>query len=64
MTIKVQKMILPSSQEVYWTVIGEDHLPIARDFAKEVISLPIGPHLSNEELKYVIHEVKSVTNKN
>ena len=29
MTIKVQKMILPSSQEVYWTVIGEDHLPIA-----------------------------------
>lgn len=44
--------------------IAEDHLPIARDFAKEVISLPIGPHLSNEELKYVIHEVKSVTNKN
>ena len=29
MTIKVQKMILPSTKEVYWTVLGEDDLPIA-----------------------------------
>ena len=39
---------------------GRQDLPITEDHAKSVLSLPIGPHLSNEDHSYVIQTLKEI----
>jgi len=35
-----------------------DHFPVAERLAKEVLSLPMGPHLSDEQVDFVINAVR------
>ena len=35
-----------------------DHLPIARDLAKEVLSLPIGPHLDTRAARQLAEQTE------
>jgi dTDP-4-amino-4,6-dideoxygalactose transaminase len=51
--------IPPHMQEAYSTLgFRQEDFPIARDLANQVISLPIGPHLSDAEVDIVINAVK------
>ncbi len=50
--------ISPHMQVAYKSLgISLDSLPIARNLAKEVLSLPIGPHLNDKELSYIIEKI-------
>jgi len=40
------------------TPLADAHLPVAETFAREVLSLPIGPHLSPAEQARVIDAVR------
>lgn len=42
----------------------EGDFPITEDFAKSVLSLPMGPHLSTEDVKIVASEVREFIRKN
>lgn len=47
--------VAPHLQGAYEEMaLGEGSLPISESIHREVISLPIGPHLSGEEVSYVI----------
>ena len=47
--------IPPHMQEAYADLgLNEDSLPLARQLANEVLSLPIGPHLSPDEVREVV----------
>ncbi len=51
----------PHMQDAYASLgIGSDKLPIARDFAKEVLSLPMGPHLTPDAAQQVVDALRDV----
>lgn len=51
--------IPPHMQGAYAKLgIAPDVLPLARDLAKEVISLPMGPHLGQENASFLVDEIK------
>ena len=37
--------------------IEADSLPLARELSEQTISLPVGPHLDNEKLSYIIRKI-------
>lgn len=37
--------------------IPPDALPLARDRAQEVLSLPMGPHLDRENISFLVYEI-------
>jgi dTDP-4-amino-4,6-dideoxygalactose transaminase len=47
----------PHLQPAYASVRAFDRLPVAETLADEVLSLPIGPHLSGEDAQHVIDAV-------
>ena len=47
---------LPPQMDLY--AIDESHFPISEVLAKEVLSLPIAPHLTREQLEYVVNTIK------
>lgn len=52
--------IPPHMQKAYADLaIPVDALPIARQFANEVMSLPIGPHLSSEQARIVVDAINN-----
>lgn len=54
--------IPPHMQAAYADLgFAADDLPLARQLADEVLSLPIGPHLSDDDVGLVIDAVRSVT---
>ena len=51
----------PHAQKAYADLgLGDGDLPIASAFAREVLSLPIGPHLTEEHCDHVIRSVLKV----
>jgi dTDP-4-amino-4,6-dideoxygalactose transaminase len=54
---------IPPHMQAAYSGLGllPDDLPLARKLAAEVLSLPIGPHLSFEAMRRVITEVKAAT---
>ena len=51
--------IPPHKQMAYRsTVFSDDRLPIAEALAKTVLSLPIGPHLNDDQVSVVIKSIK------
>lgn len=53
--------IPPHRQEAYARDSGEWDLPIATKLANEVLSLPMGPHLSREQVHEAIHVLRETT---
>jgi dTDP-4-amino-4,6-dideoxygalactose transaminase len=50
--------IPPHKQKAYSSSVLSSHrLPIAESLASHVLSLPIGPHLSDESLTYVVNSI-------
>jgi dTDP-4-amino-4,6-dideoxygalactose transaminase len=43
------------------TALGRAHLPIAEELASTVLSLPIGPHLQDQQVDRVIHAIAACT---
>lgn len=39
---------------------NNQHLPISENMAKEIISLPIGPHLEDKDLKFIISSIQEI----
>jgi dTDP-4-amino-4,6-dideoxygalactose transaminase len=53
--------IPPHRQEAYENAgFGRDSLPVASALADQVLSLPMGPHLAQEQVEQVIAAVKRV----
>lgn len=52
--------IAPHMQQAYSDMaLAPDALPLARDLASEVLSLPIGPHLSSDAVGAISNAIKS-----
>lgn len=52
----------PHAQAAYADLgLSSNNLPLATKLAKEVLSLPIGPHLSDEQVEHVIDALKTLT---
>lgn len=52
---------VPAHQQDYMRVLaGEYHLPVAEKLAKEVISLPVHPQLSEADLETIVTEVNKL----
>ena len=52
---------IPAHQQPYIKeVVGEVHLPVAEQMAKEVISLPVRPQLSQTDLNTIVREVNKL----
>lgn len=47
-------------QEYMRKIVGDYHLPVAEKFAKQVISLPIHPQVSQEDLEKIVTEVNKL----
>ena len=55
--------IPPHMQEAYESLgIAPETLPLAKDMSEEVLSLPIGPYLDDEEVIFIISEIIKKTN--
>lgn len=53
--------IPPHMQSAYAHLeIGPDDLPLARDLAGEVLSLPISPHLGHEQVQHIISTLNAM----
>lgn len=53
--------IPPHMQEAYRGLGFKEHMfPLAKKISKQIISLPLGPHLSDIELQYVIKSIKQI----
>lgn len=53
--------IPPFLQKAYeHLALSVDDYPLAGQYAREVLSLPMGPHLKEEEIEYICNIVKSV----
>lgn len=50
--------IPPHRQAAYSSVIQPKSHPIAESLAHEVLSLPIGPHLTNQQINWVVENIK------
>lgn len=54
--------IPPHLQDAYADLnIQAETLPLSKDISQEVLSLPIGPHLSNEEIIFIIDEIIKIS---
>jgi perosamine synthetase len=52
---------VPVHQQGYMReIIGDVHLPVAEQLAKEVISLPVHPQLSQDDLETIVREVNKL----
>ncbi len=52
--------IPPHMQEAYTKLgLAPDALPLARDLAAEVLSLPMGPQLNSEQISNIIRQIQS-----
>jgi dTDP-4-amino-4,6-dideoxygalactose transaminase len=47
-------------QEYIAKIVGDVHLPVAEQMAKEVVSLPVHPKLSEEEREHIVMEVNKL----
>lgn len=47
-------------QEYIQKIVGDVHLPVAEQMAKEVISLPVHPKLSGEDREQIVREVNKL----
>jgi dTDP-4-amino-4,6-dideoxygalactose transaminase len=55
--------IPPHMQQAYAQLgITPDALPLARDLAGKVLSLPIGPHLAREDIEYIVQTLQQLSN--
>lgn len=52
--------VAPHRQKAYAELTGSVQLPMAERLAAEVLSLPIGPHLTDAQVDHVIHAVRTV----
>lgn len=50
--------IPPHRQAAYSSVVQPKSHPIAESLAHEVLSLPIGPHLTNQQINWVVESIK------
>ena len=49
---------VPAHQQGYiQEIVGEVKLPVAEQMAEEVLSLPVHPHLTDEDRQKIVHEV-------
>ncbi len=49
-------------QPLYRKLGYDDSLPVAEQAAQEVVSLPVHPALSREDIRYIIESIREVTN--
>ncbi len=51
---------VPAHQQRSLAFLGEVHLPVSEQMAKQVISLPVHPRLSSEDLETIVTEVNKL----
>lgn len=59
-TTSVHYPVLPHRSEVYQEQYAKHILPVTERIAKTVLSLPIGPHLNDEQAERVVTAIKKV----
>jgi dTDP-4-amino-4,6-dideoxygalactose transaminase len=52
--------IPPHKQKIYCKDFLNANLKICENYSKELISIPIGPHLSSENIDYIIHQINNL----
>jgi len=52
---------VPVHQQPYMKdIVGDVHLPVTERLAHEVISLPVHPLLSQDDLEYIVEQVNQL----
>jgi dTDP-4-amino-4,6-dideoxygalactose transaminase len=49
-------------QAIYKKDYAKFNLPICELMSKEILSLPIGPHMPKEDVDYIIQTINNFTN--